>query len=663
MRTGDNRRVTVTFVALHERQDDALLREVYDGLYRTSFPRVEERESLEGLAAGHVIVARADDGTVEGFAAAEYYPRSHCGLLSYLAVDAAERGRGLSRALFDQAADALHRDAAADGGTLAAIFGEIHDPARIAPEDDVIAPWDRQRIMHRLGARRVPIAYVQPGLAPGAGRARGLMLVAFGADTLPTQTVRAFLSELYAELGASEDDADLDRTFVGLDADEVELDPLVLPAEPHLSFAAFGIGFHFPGTGDARPDVADVDLGSFEEDILAYAYRDAPPFRTHVVAVPEDWARITARFGEEIAFVSEGRSVLLEAPPRTVSFLLRASRTDFAAGGRSILHLVLGPDPGGDSAPTEYDLITLAKLWTGGEGLDAAGTDAAGRRYVTFAAAGADRELTEIAANVFGEATEVAAPRVGTIQLLHEICAPLVREMQEIVRLQGGSTPSPEAVVAGGLIQGLFDFAEIDGDELADVFKEVHLEEELISCFHKGTLLVVSSTDRAFSAEKVRQDVGLSPYLLVPHAVLTHNEFWLQKAIATLDGVGRTQKPRLRQLARARGDVAETLAVRLIPNLFHYDEEQQLFDRGRRHRAQDQHHRTVERRLAAVEAELASRHNALRSIVAGLLPVLALVFTWLDALSKYDHTVVYAVLIPTTLLTIAALAFVWLWRD
>src|SRR3954452_18171315 len=234
------------------------------------------------------------------------------------------------------------------------------------------------------------------------------MLVAFGADTLPAQTVRAFLAELYEVLGAGEDDADLDRALVGLDTDEVELDPLVLTGDPQLRFSEFGIGFHFPGTGAAQPDVADVDLGSFEEDILAYAYRNAPPFRTHVVPVPEDWARITARFGEEIAFVSEGRALLLEAPPRTVSFLLRASRTDFTAGGRSILHLVLGPDPGGgDSAPTEYDLITLAKLWTGGEGLDAAGTDAAGRRYVTFVAAGAERELAEIAANVFGEATEV----------------------------------------------------------------------------------------------------------------------------------------------------------------------------------------------------------------------------------------------------------------
>src|SRR4051794_38442294 len=122
MRTGDNRRVTVTFVDLHERQDDALLREVYDGLYRTSFPRVEERESLEGLAAGHVIVARADDGTVEGFAAAEYYPRSRCGLLSYLAVDAAERGRGHRRAPFAQASDPPHRAAAGGRPTLAPLF-------------------------------------------------------------------------------------------------------------------------------------------------------------------------------------------------------------------------------------------------------------------------------------------------------------------------------------------------------------------------------------------------------------------------------------------------------------------------------------------------------------------------------------------------------------
>ena len=654
----------VAFVDLSESPDDQLLREVYDGLYRASFPRDEERESFEAFAAGHVIVARRN-GAVDGFVAAEYYPRSGCGLLSYVAVDPSARGRGLGRALVKCSTDALERDAAERNGVLTALFAEIHDPARVARGDDVIDPWDRQRIMHRLGARRVPIAYVQPSLGPGRERARSLMLLAFNVERLQTAVIRAFLAELYETLGATPGDGDLDRSLVGLDEDEVKLDPLVLVEHPRLQFDDFGVAFHVPGSADAQPSApVDVELASFEEDMLAYAYRDSPPFHTRVVPIPEAWARVSVRFSDAIAFVSEGRSVVLESDGRTVDFLLRAARTDFVADGRSILHLVLGPDPDGRvKAPNEYDLIALAKLWAGGEGLEANGTDAAGNRYVRFIAAGAERQFDEIATAVFGEATKAMLPRVGTIQLLHDVCPDLCREMGKIREAQGGIEPSSAAVAVGGLIQGLFDFAEIDANELADVFKEVHVEQQLLSCFHKGTLLVASSEDRAFSAGKVRQDVGLSPYLLVPHAVLTHNEYWLQEAIAALDAVGRTRRPRLRQLGRARSEVAETLAVRLVPNVFQYDAERRLYEHGTRHRAQDVHRRTVEQRLAAVEAELSSWHSAIRSVVSGLLPLLALVFTWLDALKKYDHTVVYAVLGPTTFLTVAALWFVFLWRD
>src|SRR5205814_8561109 len=55
----------------------------------------------------------------------------------------------------------------------------------------------------------------------------------------------------------------------------------------------------------------------------------------------------------------------------------------------------------------------------------------------------------------------------------------------------GAAAPSADArviLVRVTLVQGLLDYGEIDADELADDFKEVHIEEQLARTFHKGTL-------------------------------------------------------------------------------------------------------------------------------------------------------------------------------
>jgi GNAT superfamily N-acetyltransferase len=694
-------------VDLREHPDERLLAVIHDGLYTRSFPRPEERESLESLrdalwgeaakepARSHFVVARsatAPDG-VAGFVACEYYPRSRCGLISYIAVDSGMRGLGLGRTLLERAIAILRADAQPNGA-LEAVLAEIHDPSKVKETDDVIPPLDRIRIMDRLGAKRLPIAYVQPELAPGHGRGRGktLMLIAFPTgdtelETLPSAVVRDFLEELYEVLGVDRHDEDVDfiRSLVGLREETLELVPLVPVEKPLLSeIAEYGIGIHFP-VRNPRSRTADSDtvMRSFEDDILAYAYRESPPFRTRAVPVPDEWARISVEFAGEITYLSEGRRVTFLAEGkhvplqcadgpqgRTRRFLLRASRTDFETSELSILHLVFGPDPGSeDSTLNEWDLIKLMKLWNEGEGLTADGTDAVGKRFVCFRAGGREVTLPALAAAVFSEQVEPDAPRVGTVQILHEVCRDgLCADIVKVRDHQSAEAMRPEVVAVGGLIQGLLDFGEIDADELADVFKDLYLEEELASSIHKGTLLVVSASDRAFSAEHVRLAIGLSPYLLVPHAVLLHNEWWLRDAVQRLDKAqepGRrslTRRPRLKNLEEARSEVAQTVSRRLIPNVFHYEDERRLYAVGRLSRALHKRQQSVQSRLAALSEQIKARHEKVRRAVALSLPVFALLFTWSDALGKHDPVLVALVLVPTTILTLGGLALIF-WRD
>jgi GNAT superfamily N-acetyltransferase len=689
---------TLEIVDLRASRDDALLEVVYEGLYSEAFPVSEEREDLDALRTGlwgdderapvrHFFVGRRDEKVV-GLGACEYYRRSSCGLLSYLAVVPEARGMGIGRSLLDACTAALHSDAGAASARLHALFAEVHDPARIGSTADSMAPLERLRVMARYGAKRAPIAYVQPELAAGRGRGRALMLLAFplapGRDleALPSAVVKRFLEDLYLSLGvkAPLDDLDFVRSLVGLNERRIELEELTPVEEPLLPPAtSYGVAVHCAvRTRDESPVApASPELASFEEDMLAYSYPERPPFATRTIAVPNEYARVAVEFPGELTYESEGRLVTLRSSDglsgRARTFLVRASRTDFVSGV-SILHLVLGPDPGASStsALNEYDLIKLMKLWQPGEGLSQDGIDAAGKPFVQFRTHERALALKELVEAVFGETVDDKSPRVGTIQVIHEICATgLCDEIAEIVKRQGSAETPPHTVAVGGLVQGLLDFQAVDADELADVFKEVELEEQLVRAHHKGSLLVVSASDRAFSQPIVQLTVGVSPYLLVPQAVLLHNEWWLWEALNHLDAVrgpgvdGLRRLPgfrKTRKQERARRDVSRALSRFLVPNVFQYAEEKNLYEKGRRSRGLHKRQTSVEARLEALTADNRARHGQIRSAAAQSLPVLALVFTWLDSLHNYPHAVVFAVLVPVSVLTLAALAFAF-WRE
>lgn len=113
-----------------------------------------------------------------GGIAYELYPRSQCGLLTYLVVAPAARGKGLGKQLLDEAvADLRARGAGA-------VLGEVN---RDAP--------DRIARFERWGARVLDIPYVQPALARGLARDAGLVLLAFGAAD--ETAVPVFIDELY----------------------------------------------------------------------------------------------------------------------------------------------------------------------------------------------------------------------------------------------------------------------------------------------------------------------------------------------------------------------------------------------------------------------------------------------------------------------------------
>jgi hypothetical protein len=665
---------------------DRLIREIYV----PNFPNQDEREDPAAWRqrltihsppppqpSTYIFVAganlrSADDNQriLDGFVIVELYRDSRCALATYLAVATQSRKRRVSSQLLTYAVTALSRETKLADRPLRALFAEITDPHK--PKAGATAdfdPFDRVVIMSRIGWRHVPIEYVQPALGGDRARVRHLMLWAYPIDGKPlaaisTPDLCAFLREFYRALGVERPDEDPDFQAMTRTARTESL-PVEIGETPMLSFDTYGIAFHYLLPRISRTQSHSIRSSSafrsFERDLLSWSFRERPPFWSAVVEVPEELSRLQLVLPNVVRYEAEGAFKWLLVNPgdgssgseRRRAVRLSASLTVFSSGGEdgddtAVLHLVLSPDrseSGRDGATvacalSEWDLVTLIKLWEGGEGVDDSETDRLSER-VWFASLSDEcpRTLAELAEEVFrvplrlkeggtmdvtsrarpreGRAACLRAPRAGTVQLLtgapsgevdwvalfgaladryggHGVAAPA----------EGAAKLDAQVCAVAGILQGLLDFRDIATDELGDAFqsgptldparRSVRLDDGLVLGIHKGTLLDITEDCRVY--RRASAEVGISPYLIVPHAVLLYNNHLLEVA-------EEAYHPRRQTVAETETAMRGALEGRYLANVFHYPLERYLFEVGMASRGLTDRKASLERRLAQVSGE------------------------------------------------------------
>lgn len=198
-------------VTIGNHDDEGLLDEFHTGIYWEEFAEQQEpvtiwKRALWGGASPYELTIRIAGRALRdrtrreilGGIVFERYPRSGCGLITYMVIAPAARRHGLGRRLQREAADALFAAGAP------AVFGEINDPRRAGEgvDEPLDAMWRRLERNQAWGARVVEVRYVQPALAPGLTRDRGLCLIALSGEqplppTMSGRLVRDFVEELY----------------------------------------------------------------------------------------------------------------------------------------------------------------------------------------------------------------------------------------------------------------------------------------------------------------------------------------------------------------------------------------------------------------------------------------------------------------------------------
>jgi hypothetical protein len=641
-------------------------------------PRLSIHAPAPPQPSTHVFVAgerlREPDParTLDGFLIVELYRESGCALATYLAVAPHARGRAVARRLVEHAVRALVRDTAAAGRPLRALLAEITDPhwpkAGGAQDFD---PFARVEAFVRMGWRATPVPYVQPALGGARERVRHLTLWARALDdgaiaSLDADAVCEFLHEFYRALGVARPDDDPDWAAMTRAVRLHAAGTGRLPVEPvgdeapSLSFGVYGVAVHYVLAGETGPATrrprSSAIFRSFERDLLAQSFRERPPFYSTVVLLPDELRVLDLVLPNVVAYEAEGsRKWLLLRPDAatsgttrrravrvSASFTVFPSNRGAGAGGHgdaapsglgnvtAVLHLALTPDHGregpGGALPadlTEWDLVTLIKLWEGGEGVDEPGANRLAER-VRFARPDGSEEwtLAGLARMAFRERLEledgrtvrpvgargsedpwdacVARPRVGTVQLItgeasrpkdwtalyRTLAARFGREGVDAPAANGdeddGGALDRQVGAVAGVLQGLLDFRYIGADELSDVFQStpglvparpsVRLVEGLVMGVHKGTLLSVMEDCRVY--RRVHAQVGISPYLILPHAVLLCNAHLLRVAEdAARDALAEPA-------AATEATMREALQGRYLVNVFHYPLERNLFEAG-----------------------------------------------------------------------------------
>ena len=168
--------------------DAGTLRRLYDEVIAPSFLPAE-REPIEKLrrvlSADELrgAVALGPDGEPVGALFLEWFADVRAALLCYFAVRPDLRSKGIGQRLVAVAAPRWRSDLKPH-----AVFAEAEDPSfhhgAASPEDgaDYGDGDARLRLYAGFGARRLPIPYLMPELAPGAGRLPGLLLLVVEAD-------------------------------------------------------------------------------------------------------------------------------------------------------------------------------------------------------------------------------------------------------------------------------------------------------------------------------------------------------------------------------------------------------------------------------------------------------------------------------------------------
>lgn len=578
-----------------------------------------------------IFVATDDANQVVAGLNAERYGNSGVVLLTYLAVSHNARRAGIASSLLREAGRYFSRP----GPSHATAFLFETEPPDFSTNPH--EPTDRQAArllaLSRLGGVRLllSVPYKPPSLDHGTTDRREILLCEF-AHLSPTGGIGAlqlqtFLREFYDELGWSEDPPtptpDPDNPP---GADRVAFERIPQIELPRLRLDRCGIVFHLAPKATSSPSEARREKGeenllgacpgfrTWEHDLLAQTFHAERPIYSRCLHPPPTTVRV--RFPSRVRYESEGLPGTMHTATgseETADFRVLVSRTAFVSDRSRVWHLALRAMPGEELS--EYQVVKLISLYEGYEGVGAEGSGEDGdergvefrlnprgesggswvdfRGFVEAVLDSVREEVREECAREGIEADLDLEARAGTVQIVSEDAgvARAIAYVREHGR--GEDAKASERLSAPergrlrslcGIVQGILDFDEIDEHELLDILTPTVPEIDGLLRMHRETLTQITTRDRAF--DRCEHAIGISPYLLLPHAVIVHAERLIQFGDQEIDRaeerllLGGGTEGAISKAREHLNAAAECLIELQSDNPFNYFTERVLYSRA-----------------------------------------------------------------------------------
>ena len=591
-------------------------------IYNPAFPDESEREPFGNLLGrirdGEDAYPRTfavlawHEGELAGGDIFDWYPDCGDAELIYIALRPGRRGAGLGDELLKEGSRRLAKELSSRGETLRRMYFETENPF-LSETDDGMDKVSRVRFFARNSACRVPIKYYQPPLAPDAPWAENLYLCILpefseGGATLPAEELKEFLRCFFRGLGASERHDRFTGMMQNIDyatESDGSLECHPFAEQPQFGMSRFSLVYHF--LLDRRPSASDTAgedplFNSYECDLMNYSLQqpERRPVRTRHVRL---WRRIILHLPRFYRYTSEGQDFYRVSEHTDLPVTVSVNCTDNQTRNISLAHLVLTPDDSSGMIFNELDCIKLISAFGSiqekfsvPDRSELSVEDAeSGERWDSiedFVSANFDGIPCRVLRNGITELDIAGIRDVDGRQLFGSF-----EEFRKSALNDREPDESPWNKAFCGLMLGIFDFMRMNSAEISDTIKPIAERRDSFIVICRGHLMKVKFDE---TSEDQTANILVSPYLLIPSAVLSINELVLdrnEKATGRPLTDGNSYYRRSMLLSERIRDVMTSLNTEYLQDIFHYRGEQEIMEEGTMQRGLSRRYRQLENRL------------------------------------------------------------------
>ncbi len=609
----------INHVSVREPEMCKALGEFAEGIYPAAFPDDDEREPFgnilerikdeKAFPRTFAVIAR-DGGKLVGAQIVDYYEKCETAELIYIAIDEDERGKGYGKQLLNEGLTLLKDELTKKNLPVKRIFFETENPF-MEQEDSPMNPLSRCAFFAGNGACRVPIDYVQPPLSKESGWAENLFLCTlpqFAGDEeeIPAEELTAFLKDFYKGLDVPADSRELEELMDSVDAATdhglIEYHPL---AEHSIfKIPRFSVAWHFHAAKPSCKAKWNPVFNSYETDLMSYCYQDFEkrPVQTSHIKMLEN---VEILMPQAYRYSSEGVYYYRVSEHISFPVSLAFSRSINNSGTVELVNMVVNYEGEGVG---EFDLIKLITAfgskqegYTPSECIRFRCMDT-GRVYTCcelLKERAGENEYIQLHSGV----TELDITRIQTLD--GDLVFESLEDFMEIPTSNAFPAETDWNKVMCGIILGIMDHQRMNGGEIYDTFKPVNIRQNSFMIISRGHLLKMEYDEESEKIDKIL----MSPYLLIPSAVLCINELILDHNELMLNTpIKDTSSYYLKsvRLSNHIMEIAKSLGSEYYQELFQYESEQNILQIGSTQRGH-------ERRREHLNGRLDEQHTLLDS--------------------------------------------------